>query len=176
LLEHPQLRAPREDARPRTQREEHFRSLTRGSISFSLEVADRAAAAFGIEPRNPFYDRRLVEYCLALPASQKLHHGWTRIVLRRAMAGVLPEAVRWRPGKSNLSPNFRHVFTTFERGRLQRMAEGLPALAPYLDSGAARALAARYLAQPAGRDEMGVWNMLTLAEWLAYTAPVFAGS
>jgi asparagine synthase (glutamine-hydrolysing) len=175
LAENPQLRSRLEEARPRNQREEHWRSLNRGLIPFTLEVADRAAAAFGLESRNPFYDRRLVEYCLALPGNQKLYQGWSRMVLRRAMAGVLPEAVCWRRDKSNLGPNFRHVFTTFERVRLQRLAsEGAPALAPYMDNTAVRAQAARYLDRPTGKDEMGVWKTLTLAEWLEYTAPAFA--
>ncbi|OLE18994.1 MAG: asparagine synthetase B, partial [Cyanobacteria bacterium 13_1_40CM_2_61_4] len=84
-------------------REDHWRRLTVGIVPFVLEVADRIAAAFGLEPRYPFCDRRLVELCLALPAEQKLHLGWTRVVLRRGLAHVLPAQVRSRRRKSNLS-------------------------------------------------------------------------
>lgn len=175
FLQHPGLQARRDGPRPRSQREEHWRSLTRGLISFTLEVSDRAAAAFGVEPRNPFYDIRLVEYCLALPAGQKLRHGWTRMILRRAMAGVLPEAVQWRRDKSNLGPNFRHVFGKFERPRLQRLADGWPALSPFIDLAASQAQAARYLTAPANADEMAVWKTLILAEWLAYAQPTASG-
>jgi asparagine synthase (glutamine-hydrolysing) len=176
FLEHPQLRASRDTPRPRTQREDHWHSLSRGLIPYVLEISDRAAAAFGIEPRNPFYDRRLVEYCLALPGSQKLNQGWPRMVLRRAMAGVLPDEVRWRRGKADLSPNFRHGLTTFERARLKGLADGRPAFDPYLDGAASGARAARYLAHPETRDEMSVWKMLILAEWLERTAPALAES
>ena len=75
---------------PRTERENHYRKLTWGVMPFTLEVLERAAAAFGIEPRFPFWDKRLVEFCLALPPQQKVHGGWTRIVLRRALADILP--------------------------------------------------------------------------------------
>ena len=49
-----------------TERQAHYRTLTQGVMSDILEVLDRAAAAFSIEPRYPFWDRRLVEFCLAL--------------------------------------------------------------------------------------------------------------
>ena len=46
--------------------------------TFVLESADRAAAAHGIEPRYPFFDVSLVEFCLSLPGNHKLRDGWTR--------------------------------------------------------------------------------------------------
>ena len=55
-----------------------------------LEVLDRAAAAAGVEARYPFYDKRVVEFCLALPSESKLSGGWTRLILRKAMDGLLP--------------------------------------------------------------------------------------
>ena len=90
-------------------REFHYQHLTQGIIPLVLEVADRAAAAASIEPRYPFFDRRLAELCLAMPADQKLRDGWTRRVMRNAMDGILPPAIRWRGGKANLSPNFIQV-------------------------------------------------------------------
>ncbi|NJK41365.1 MAG: hypothetical protein HC934_08440 [Acaryochloridaceae cyanobacterium SU_2_1] len=38
----------------------------------TLEVMDRAAAPHGIELRFPFWDKRLVEFCVSLPAEQKM--------------------------------------------------------------------------------------------------------
>ena len=42
-------------------------------------VFDQTAATFGLEPRYPFFDRRFVEFCLALPFKQKLQR---RLVAR----------------------------------------------------------------------------------------------
>lgn len=63
-----------EDAgrRPRDARETHWRSLGSGLIAFALELLDTVAAPFAVEVRYPFFDRRMVEFCLALPAEQKL--------------------------------------------------------------------------------------------------------
>ena len=42
-----------------------------------------------IETRLPFLDYRLVEFCISIPAAHKIHDGWTKYVLRRAMEDVL---------------------------------------------------------------------------------------
>ena len=55
------------------------------------------AAAFGIEARQPTLDRRLIEFCLGIPQDQHIREGQERLLLRRAMAGRLPEAVLWPP-------------------------------------------------------------------------------
>jgi asparagine synthase (glutamine-hydrolysing) len=51
---------------------------------------------FGIETRDPTADRRVVEYCMAIPGSQYLRNGETRSLIRRAMQGRLPDQVRTR--------------------------------------------------------------------------------
>jgi asparagine synthase (glutamine-hydrolysing) len=53
-----------------------------------------------IETRFPFLDRRLVEFLMAIPLAQKLRPGQTRSLLRRALRGTLPEAVRKRRSKA----------------------------------------------------------------------------
>ena len=45
-------------------------------------------------------------FCVALPGSQLLADGWPKIVLRRAMADLLPDSVRWRIGKEHLGWSF----------------------------------------------------------------------
>lgn len=55
--------------------------------------------AWSIESRVPFLDYRLVEFLAGLPDSFKLRRGWTKLVFREAMRGVLPEDVRARRDK-----------------------------------------------------------------------------
>jgi asparagine synthase (glutamine-hydrolysing) len=50
-------------------------------------------ARWGVEERDPTTDRRLVEYCLAVPPEQLVRNGVTRALARRALADRLPEAV-----------------------------------------------------------------------------------
>jgi asparagine synthase (glutamine-hydrolysing) len=86
----------------------------------TLEVLNKAASAFAVDVRFPFWDRRLVEFCLALPPEQKLNKGLNRIVMRRAMDGVLPEKVLWRGGKTDMTPSFNYGILNYERDRLTR--------------------------------------------------------
>jgi asparagine synthase (glutamine-hydrolysing) len=50
--------------------------------------------AYGLEVRDPTQDRRLIELCLAIPESQYQRQGVDRWLVRRAMQGRLPDAVR----------------------------------------------------------------------------------
>jgi len=64
-----------------------------------LHYEDRNSMAFSIEARLPFLDYRLVEYIFNLPFDQKIKEGVTKVVLRNAMRGILPEEVRNRYNK-----------------------------------------------------------------------------
>lgn len=67
------------------------------------EAEDRAAAAAGLDQRHPFNDRRLAEFGFALPESQRWAGGETKVVIRRALASVLPGIVRSRNDKAEFS-------------------------------------------------------------------------
>jgi hypothetical protein len=60
------------------------------------ELEDRAAQAAGITQRHPFYDRRVAEFGLALPASQRGDGRVIKIVVRGGLAAYLPPQVASR--------------------------------------------------------------------------------
>ncbi len=64
-----------------------------------LRYEDRNSMQHSIETRLPFLDYRLVEAAIAMPLACKIHHGWTKFVLRRALHGILPDEVLWRKTK-----------------------------------------------------------------------------
>jgi asparagine synthase (glutamine-hydrolysing) len=64
-----------------------------------LHYEDRNSMHFSIEARVPFLDYRVVEYLASLPLDQKLRRGVTKRVLRRAIRGIVPEAIRCRMDK-----------------------------------------------------------------------------
>ncbi len=64
-----------------------------------LRNFDRCSMAHGIEVRMPFMDWRLVCFVFSLPEESKIGGGFTKRVLREAMRGVMPEALRTRKGK-----------------------------------------------------------------------------
>ena len=66
------------------------------------ELAAGRLAATGLDGRDPTVDRRVIEFCLAVPERQYLRRGRTKYLLRRAMAGRMPAKVldEWRKGLS----------------------------------------------------------------------------
>ncbi|MBL0210480.1 MAG: hypothetical protein IPQ13_06145 [Holophagaceae bacterium] len=50
-------------------------------------------AAHGLEVRDPTADRRVIEFCLRLPDSQSRSRGQDRMLIRRAMAGRMPDRI-----------------------------------------------------------------------------------
>jgi asparagine synthase (glutamine-hydrolysing) len=82
--------------------EKRRQSILHPHLTAARERYDRVASANAIEPRDPFLDVRLIQFCLSLPVEQLQSDGWRKIVLRRAMNGLLPETVAWRVGKEHL--------------------------------------------------------------------------
>ncbi|MEQ1747769.1 MAG: asparagine synthase-related protein, partial [Saprospiraceae bacterium] len=64
-----------------------------------LKWEDRNSMWFSLEARVPFLDYRLVERTLALPDDMIIRKGMTKNILREAMKGTLPEAIRMRRDK-----------------------------------------------------------------------------
>ncbi len=159
----------RSEAAAPTAREAHRRGLLAPLFQQTLEMADKASAAFGLEARYPFFDRRLLEYCVALPAEQKLRGGWTRLVLRRALDGRLPPTVARRARKSSLAPNYALRLLHDERAALEHVLfNDESAVARYADMDAARAAFRRYAADPVRRpdDAFTVYSVVMLERWL----------
>jgi asparagine synthase (glutamine-hydrolysing) len=164
----------REQARRRTPlvrdtRGDHWRRLVGAHLPTVLQTLDAGAAAAGLELRDPFLDRRVVELCLSLPAEQKLRDGQSRGVLRRAMADVLPAEVRDRPGKAEFRPLLAAALRAFGSARLDALLGDEAALAPFVHLPALRAARQRHAAGGRWADAYAVWKAATLALWLART-------
>jgi asparagine synthase (glutamine-hydrolysing) len=64
-----------------------------------LRNFDFGGMANSVEIRMPFMDYRLVEFVYSLPMEHKIGQGFTKLILREAMKGKLPEDVRTRTFK-----------------------------------------------------------------------------
>jgi asparagine synthase (glutamine-hydrolysing) len=103
-----------------------------------------------------------------MPADQKLQRGWTRVVMRRAMQGILPEEVRWRSSKASLAPNFGRQLLDKDRNLLDEIIVEQPgAIEEYVDTRALRRVYDRFVAQPASQaDALTVYGAAILGHWL----------
>jgi asparagine synthase (glutamine-hydrolysing) len=83
-------------------------------------------AGWGIDQRDPTADRRLIEFCLAVPLDQYLRDGTRRALVRRAFSDRLPAALLSERRKGYQGADW-HEGLTAARGELgeelERIAE-----------------------------------------------------
>jgi len=124
----------------------------------------------GVEARSPLLDVRIVEFALSRPVSERTDWAETKILLRRAMDGLLPREV--------LAPRAQRTGSTAGFSR-RRMREAYPALLKRLfaqplrlaelgvvDPAALKAAADRWAA---GADEsvrVGLFDAMRVEFWL----------
>ncbi len=88
------------------------RSVERSPLPLYLRIEDRNSMAHSVEARLPFLDYRLVSLVFQLPPDWKLRGPWTKYVLREAMRGCIPDAVRTRAVKMGFAIPAAHWFRT----------------------------------------------------------------
>jgi len=144
----------------------HHESLTNPLMQHGFEVLHRSAVSAGILPLYPFFDRRVVEACLAMPSDMKLRGGRTRWILREAMRGLLPEDIRTRPDKAEFGDEFAESVREYFRSE---GLESLNTLGPFVDLDEARALWEQVSTKqkPENIDALrALWRLVILAKWL----------
>lgn len=122
--------------------------------------------AFSIEARTPFLDYRLVELILAMPADMKLRGGWTKWILRQAMAGILPEAIRWRADKKGfVTPEV--IWLRQGEAQIQDLFSGQLLSADFIAPNQVRDNLGHFLAGKAeGAYYTEIWRWINLEMWL----------
>ena len=155
--------------------EDHVRGIDSGLMASAFEDIECVSSAFGIESRHPFFDKRLVEFCLSLPVRQKIRDGWTRVVQREAMRGVLPEDLRMRADKSNLEHNFT-ISLEHDGSRLPEALATLASMAGddatgrYVDLAMLENALERYQQVPKAGDAMVLYLAAGFAAWIRPTS------
>lgn len=141
-----------------------YNDLTIHSIPSLLRYEDRNSMAFSIESRTPFLDYRLVEFCFSLPAEFKISGAETKVVLRRAMSGLMPRQVVERKDKLGFPTPVSHWF----RGELRGWVESVFHDRRFLDRGIFdSAEVARVMERHlAGEDRSwDLWRFLSTEFW-----------
>jgi asparagine synthase (glutamine-hydrolysing) len=69
------------------------------AVPVILHEDDLNAMYFSIENRSPYLDRELFEFCYRIPTAHLMGDGFAKMILRDAMAGVVPEKILWNRRK-----------------------------------------------------------------------------
>jgi asparagine synthase (glutamine-hydrolysing) len=129
-----------------------------------LPKMDRMTMAHGLEARSPLLDRALFDYVASLPDALKRSGARGKIVLKHAVADLLPPAILSRP-----KHGFGVPLGAWFRGDLRPLVHDTllssPRLARFLRLDAVQALFAEHLSGRADRGHQ-LWTLLTLELWL----------
>jgi asparagine synthase (glutamine-hydrolysing) len=142
------------------------------SLPALLRYEDRNSMAFSVEARTPFLDYRLVERAQAVPASELIRGGWTKAILREAMAGVIPDVVRRRGDKLGFATPERRWLRELAPQAREWLGPG-SRLGARLDATALQAWRSLPDAQLAGRP--GLWRLVSAELWLRHVEAGHAG-
>jgi asparagine synthase (glutamine-hydrolysing) len=146
----------------------HLWRISSPLVSHAFEVLNRSASASGVEARFPLWDKRMVEFCLALPSEERMSGGWSRLVLRRAMEGSLPKEVQWRADKMDFTPNVVSGLRR-RRGAVEAVLRADSGIGGYVDLdrvfGAVDTLSNAPSSTHSG-DVQLLWRTIALANWL----------
>jgi asparagine synthase (glutamine-hydrolysing) len=118
--------------------------ILRRTGMFAAQIYAAYRDRFGVDVRTPLADRRLVEFCLALPEEQYMANGQRRLLIRRAMAGRLPpdtladrqrglQAAAWFETMSAERPALLAEVRTFEADNLASRILDLPRMRTLLE-------------------------------------------
>jgi asparagine synthase (glutamine-hydrolysing) len=146
--------------------EAHMRRSLERDLPALLHYEDRNAMAFSIEARVPFLDHRLVELLLRVPPEQKLSRGITKVALRKAMAGVLPDRIQARTDKMGFVMPEDLWLRRNWRPHIESLLQSEPVRArPYWQAAALNEHYRRYCDQNLSVGPT-VWRWVNLELWL----------
>jgi asparagine synthase (glutamine-hydrolysing) len=105
-----------------------YETLHDGELPITHAMVEQALGRMGLEIRQPFYDRRLIEFAFSIPSDQLRRDGFERYVVRNAMRGILPELVRTRITKASFNDpvlqSIRHNAALISFDRLEIAERG----------------------------------------------------
>jgi asparagine synthase (glutamine-hydrolysing) len=123
---------------------QHLNSWERRAALFSrthLGGADANLAHYGLDLRDPSRDRRLVEFCLALPDEYYLKGGIERRLARLGLKHLIPESIRMDPSRGRQDVDWAYRMRKDSAAITQALDElsADPGMRDYLDLDAMRA-------------------------------------
>lgn len=152
--------------------EQHWNGLTSGHFSNALEQLEKISAVFGIAPQYPFFDRRLIEFCIGLPPGQRIYKGWTRSIFRFAMNNILPPDVQWRTDKSNIGVSLKVNLLKYGIRELKEaIYENAWRLEKYVDTQSLQEAMSEYQLKPMQKESEAllILTNVYLSNWLKQT-------
>ncbi|MCP4381302.1 MAG: hypothetical protein GY798_07770 [Hyphomicrobiales bacterium] len=130
----------------------------------NVVVLERMCAQFGLERLDPWGDRRIAEFVLAVPQRVICRAGERKRLARSAMRGVMPETARRGARKFYPVPLYQHTTRVQERAIvLELLTNSQCAARGYLDG---RLLKHHFETSDSDEESDAFWPALAAEMWL----------
>ncbi|MEW9679304.1 asparagine synthase (glutamine-hydrolyzing) [Pseudomonas sp. TE50-2] len=131
--------------------------VTSTNLPLLLRYEDKNSMHHGVEARLPFLDYRFAETVLSMPGALKIRDGWTKWLVRRAMDGLMPDAITWRKNKLGFEAP-EDMWLARHQDDMQKVVLSCDLLKTVCDMGK---LARRYHRL----DKRSRWRLYSVALW-----------
>ena len=130
-----------------------------------LMKVDKMTMAASLEARCPFLDQRMMEYVGTLPVEMNISGAGTKLLLRHALRGLVPDALLDRPKHGFEVPIRRWLMGDLAPLVTELLLMPAAAIHHYLDADAVRDLWRHFLQRPDHQLARQVWILLNFAVW-----------
>jgi len=143
--------------------------LRKHTLPGMLRCTDRNHMAFSIEPRYPFLDHTLVEFCLKFDRSLLYRNGWTHNALRVAFEDMLPADFtlrRHETAKNRIQSEW--IFRALQPAMKEMLADSEAPVWHYLDQKKVDRLHSQVFGRPELNTELSeaLFRVYNLNRWM----------
>jgi asparagine synthase (glutamine-hydrolysing) len=136
-------------------------------IVLGLTGYEHMAGRYGVELRDPWSDKRLIEFFLRLPIRHKMRNGWTKYLIRTSFASDLEPIIRTRRSKEHLGWRFaERLMVETQEFVSYTIKHSLNMIASYVDP---KVVYERYNCYKSSQNDVErefFYDILTLILWL----------
>lgn len=147
---------------------DHKENITNPMIETALSNLNILFYKFDIEQNSPFFDIKVMNYCVNLPSNLKLKDGSSRYILRQTFKNLLPKKIIDRHSKANLTHNFMNSINKEDFKKIKNEIRNIhPLLAKIVN---VKELNKFYKILKEGTMKesvsMGIWSFYLTNKWL----------
>jgi len=129
-----------------------------------LACTDRISMSHSLEVRVPFLDHRLVEYAAAIPPELKLKGFKKKYLLKKAVAGLIPQEVITHKKQGFVGPMSKWLQNDLKEYVLKKLSPESLASHGLLNPVAVKTILDEHFAARENNDTL-IWSMLVFQRW-----------
>jgi asparagine synthase (glutamine-hydrolysing) len=129
-----------------------------------LMRVDKIGMANSIEPRVPFLDHRMVEFTTHLPPAWNTGGGRTKDLLKRAVAGLVPDELISRPKQGFSLPVKQWLRGPLEAFARESIMDSRLRERGYFDYGVVKKVIDDHVSGRRNSDTL-IWSLINLSQW-----------